>query len=457
MRSFPNAARATMISAASTIFAIINAPSHAGGGEGCRQASLADLVRDCVGEDGQKTAEAIAQLRNAGQEGLDALCDEHDRLVDAHVPGGPQVLDMIAASAREGDPQIARLRHAIDAVAKQRDAYASRLYWYTDLGEARAKATASCKPILSLRMLGNLDEDLSCANSRFFRSILYANREVSNYLREHFILHWESLRPVPKLTIDFGDGRRIERTITGNSIHYVLDSNGEIIDALPGLYGPAAFLRCVQTAEAAAKTAATLSDADDDARLKFMRDYHWKSAAAIDQRLRDDLAKLTALDEAAGKGSESLNISIDAWRSNPPDDIVARLAGLPNDDQNFDQGSIAMIRSKVPADFLKVAEDAQKLTTSKRGPEAPVVAIFRTLHRTIAEDTVRNEYAIHYRIHHMLVDTPADQGDGLAAFNRRVYADLFLTPLDDPWMGLAPRDAYAAIDNGGLIDECLGN
>src|SRR5207302_894835 len=115
--------------------------------------------------------------------------------------------------------------------------FTSRLYWYTDLDQAQAAAKASGKPILTLRLLGRLNEEFSCANSRFFRTVLYANAEVSQRLREHFILHWESVRPVPKVSIDFGDGRKLERTITGNSIHYILDCDGHIIDALPGLYG----------------------------------------------------------------------------------------------------------------------------------------------------------------------------------------------------------------------------
>ena len=31
------------------------------------------------------------------------------------------------------------------------------------------------KAVLSLQMLGNLDEDFSCANSRFFRTLLYSS------------------------------------------------------------------------------------------------------------------------------------------------------------------------------------------------------------------------------------------------------------------------------------------
>jgi hypothetical protein len=70
------------------------------------------------------------------------------------------------------------------------------------------------KPILSLRLLGKLTDEFSCANSRFFRTVLYPNDEVSAVLRDRFVLHWRSVRPVPTVTIDFGDGRKLERTLT---------------------------------------------------------------------------------------------------------------------------------------------------------------------------------------------------------------------------------------------------
>ncbi len=112
------------------------------------------------------------------------------------------------------------MRYAGNATAM----LACQLYWYTNLEQAKAAAKVSGKPILSLRLLGKLDQDLSCANSRFFRVALYPNAAISKELRDKYILHWQSVRPAPKITIDFGDGRKLERTITGNSIHYILDA-----------------------------------------------------------------------------------------------------------------------------------------------------------------------------------------------------------------------------------------
>src|SRR5690606_33042724 len=74
----------------------------------------------------------------------------------------------------------------IDRMAGQVGALQSRLFWYTDLDEAITAARAANKPILSLRLLGRLDEELSCANSRFFRKMLYVDPAINQQLRERF-------------------------------------------------------------------------------------------------------------------------------------------------------------------------------------------------------------------------------------------------------------------------------
>src|SRR5207342_2855111 len=145
------------------------------------------------------------------------------------------------------EARLTDMRAAIDQIGGQRTCTVSRLYWFTDLEKAKAEATRTHKPILSLRMLGKLTEEFSCANSRFFRTALYSNKEISDYLRDNFVLHWQSVRPVPKVTIDFGDGRKLERTLTGNSAHYVLASDGTPLDVLPGLYSPLAFRQWLWT------------------------------------------------------------------------------------------------------------------------------------------------------------------------------------------------------------------
>ncbi len=217
----------------------------------------------------------IAELRALGPAALDKLLMQYD--------------GMMAGADRDA------LGATIDKVAAQRYATVSRLYWYTELDEAKQVAAAAGKPILSLRMLGRLDEDLSCANSRFFRVVLYANAELSRFLRERFILHWSSERAVPRLTIDYGDGRKLERTITGNSVHYVLDSAGHPIDALPGLYAPSVFR---SELEDALELLGRLEGKSESERRSTVSEHHrvrlasrldeWKAMGAIEVPLRGD-------------------------------------------------------------------------------------------------------------------------------------------------------------------------
>lgn len=141
---------------------------------------------------------------------------------------------------------------ALDAVCAQRDAHATLLYWFTDLPAAIAEARRTQRPILSLRLLGRLDEELSCANSRFFRKSLYVDPAINRTLRERFVLHWASVRPVPKVTIEFGNGKTLVKTLTGNSAHLVLDAGGRVVDALPGLFSPEVFAQLLARAHAMA-------------------------------------------------------------------------------------------------------------------------------------------------------------------------------------------------------------
>lgn len=141
---------------------------------------------------------------------------------------------------------------SLDAVCAQRDAHTSLLYWFTDLDAAIAQARRAARPILSLRLLGRLDEERSCANSRFFRKLLYVDPAINRVLRERFVLHWQSVRPVPKVTIDFGGGKTLTKTLTGNSTHLVLDSSGRPVDALPGLFSAQVFAQLLVRAHALA-------------------------------------------------------------------------------------------------------------------------------------------------------------------------------------------------------------
>ena len=190
----------------------------------------ADAIRALLSAAPGPDRDAAAQhFRSHGPEGFAALREALAPLVADY-----SMAKRVGATTRAAELEpVVRL---LDTVAAQRDAYAAGLYWHTDIDDAKQQAQATGKPILSLRMLGNLDDEYSCANSRFFRTVLYADAQLGETLRENFVLHWQSVRPVPVITIDMGDGRVIRRTITGNACHLVLDPQGRAVHhSLEGL------------------------------------------------------------------------------------------------------------------------------------------------------------------------------------------------------------------------------
>ncbi|HSE40359.1 MAG TPA: hypothetical protein VLH08_06290, partial [Acidobacteriota bacterium] len=49
---------------------------------------------------------------------------------------------------------------------------------------------------------------------------------------------WQSLGEVPKVTFELPDGRKLKRTLGGNIVTYLLSPDGNVYDALPGVYTP---------------------------------------------------------------------------------------------------------------------------------------------------------------------------------------------------------------------------
>ncbi|MCA9244589.1 MAG: hypothetical protein KDA32_11570 [Phycisphaerales bacterium] len=480
------------------------------------------------GDPAQREA-AIATLRAAGPQGLALLMSN---------------TDVVAACMRPNPTdEQRRWRDAIDAVAMAKDAYVSGLYWHTDLDAAKALAAAEGKPILSLRMLGRLNEDFSCANSRFFRTALYANQEIADYLRDNFVLHWQSVRPAPRVTIDFGDGRVMERTLTGNSAHYVLTSDGRVVDVFPGLYGPEAFLEMLRAANSGARS---VMAGDDSTQA-----YQARALVALEQRLRSDLAAVgipqpptgvvravafqssaelpdAVAAERVTVGKRAAEITIAEAVAPPlpaaPNAVAASQLTFAKDRAESEVVADASGTGQVRAPAIANADQAGRLTTAKflaeseltlltpredaRTLQSPGALALDTLiksldddawsriaalrpsqldersrnlvlckvsadsagcrgirtpkraksvranwttaqfERSLAMDTVRNDYAIRRVVLRALSQDP--RSPDVDELNAEVYAELFLTPDSDPWLGLLPDDVYVALDNDGI-------
>lgn len=118
--------------------------------------------------------------------------------------------------------------------------------WHDSLDQAVAEARQCGKPILFLSMFGQLDEEMPCANARTLRATLFKDPAFKKLISQDVIPAWEMVRAVPKITVDLGDGKKVTRTVRGNAVMYLLNPDGKVMDAYPGVYTPEDFMPAVQ-------------------------------------------------------------------------------------------------------------------------------------------------------------------------------------------------------------------
>ena len=114
--------------------------------------------------------------------------------------------------------------------------------------------------------------------------MLLSDAKVSQYLQDNFVLAWNSVRPVPKVTIDFGDGKVLKRTLKGNTAFYVCRPDGTVVDSLPGVYQKDDFLR----------------ELKDSQQLLELSD---KEVIEHHQKLGNPIAQIELAEVAIGKGA----------------------------------------------------------------------------------------------------------------------------------------------------------
>jgi hypothetical protein len=391
----------------------------------------------------------VALAGRAASGDLDAA-----RALHARGPAGLSALvdAGVSAAGREETPEY---RHALDLVCAQVECSSSHLFWYTDFDAARRAAEVSGRPIVVLRLLGRLDEELSCANSRYFRLLLYSDPRISGWMRDRAVLYWSSERPVPKVTVDFGDGRKLVGTITGNSIHYLLDAHGRLVDAMPGLVTPDRFLAWLQSA---GDLAVSWSRLDDRAMVAASRVEHARRSRQVLDELTGELvehgwSRANAL-EALGEPEEAARSDSNGG---PTAAAAARLAvskGVGERPILTALGSTPWAPAPSPAIQTlslmrqwnaRLSPESLRLVTA-HAPEAAradLTAARLRLEQRLAEDGLRNEAFLHRRIHEEL-----SRASGLWTWqelNTWAYATLFETPAFDPWLGLAPTELLGAL------------
>ncbi|MDG2103635.1 MAG: hypothetical protein P8J91_07785 [Pirellulaceae bacterium] len=101
--------------------------------------------------------------------------------------------------------------------------------------------------------------------------MLFSNAAIATFMDNHFEPVWVSMRPVPQITIDFGNGHRIKRTLHGNVATWVCAADGTAIDVLPGTYAPEVWVQEIEKLKTVHEDFAAI---EKSRRRQFLHDYH---------------------------------------------------------------------------------------------------------------------------------------------------------------------------------------
>jgi hypothetical protein len=412
-------------------------------------ASLATPAEIAVPE--KPSPEQIKAWRQEGPAAVDRLMGEREKLLAAAKQVTKNNIPELPVWQR-----VNEINETIDKVAAARYSHESGLYWYTDEGEAHRVAKAQSKPVLALRLLGNLNEELSCANSRYFRILLYPDDKVRQLLHDKFILTWKSVRPVPKITIDLGDGRKVERTITGNSVHYVVLPDGRVVDVFPGLYGPVPFVERLVKAEAATQRAIRAKDSKAEISA-----YQQQQIADLRKAWKADVGKYEVWRRQQEQSEPSTDVvglvpqtTLSFW------EVAARFHPEYSD---LSQASVALVKQEERVGRTRATENLRPTADldyafTKGGDENAISMLVACVQPTLQADTVYNEYCGRYSALRYLNPDPAKTpfDDDYRSFaptaltqleqlNDFVYSQIFHYEPADPWIGLARLDSLTAL------------
>lgn len=254
--------------------------------------------------------------------------------------------------------------------------------------------------------------------------MLFSNKAVANVINENFVAGWENVRNVPKVTIDFGDGRTLKRTLNGNIATYLCTPDGRVFDIIPGLYDAPTYMARLEEGLRFYRAARDLPD------LKRAVVAYHRARASGQPSLRE-----VEIRAAFSKGivEQPIKRALNRWvatdRSIEP---IAKIEKQP-------EMRFAISKSRVEAPVKK----ALKMDTGKLRVESPVkesMKIDRTPSKPAKEDTLKkdtrnNETIRMAGVRALMIEKPLATPGSLT---RRVYKEILHTDLDDPYLGLAP-------------------
>jgi hypothetical protein len=255
--------------------------------------------------------------------------------------------------------------------------------------------------------------------------VLLSKPEVARFIQDNFVPCWESVRPVPKVTVDFGEGRKLQRTLSGNTVISICLPDGRVVDAFPGVYTPEDFLPQVRETLTMLRQAAR--EADDGAGVSA-RVLEW-------HRLR-----LTLGDQTGGIQAYASKMAVEspllrAMRLYPPSsgDVQGawEASQAVSDPLTNPKAALAAVSARIEDVSKKPASPEELQRRFGRGQDLTPEQLGDL---ALKQDSQTSVVLIRPAVHLLF----AGYGSLPDARTCRdaVYKEIIHTPVDDPYLGL---------------------
>jgi len=234
--------------------------------------------------------------------------------------------------------------------------------------------------------------------------VLFSNDQIAQIISNNFEPAWQSVRPVPTVTIDFGNGHKIVRTLHGNVATYVCTAEGQVLDILPGVYEPKTYQ---QQLDQFVKLHRMITESGQRAQSFALQQYHEQQSRLLEA----GRPRATIVEASRGASITGAELGV-RLVLRPESRLAARNAAVANKSTD----------GKSPDESAKPRFDS-----------AADLANWKLL----AEDTRINESVRRGQIHQYLAKQLADhkpcQPDDIKKW---LYREVLHADLDDPYLGL---------------------
>jgi hypothetical protein len=224
--------------------------------------------------------------------------------------------------------------------------------------------------------------------------VLFSQKSVADFLNASFEPVWESVRPVPIVRIDFGNGNILTRTLHGNILTSICTPDGLVVDALPGIYKEVEYLSQLELLCAVARN--TQAFLKEGKQLDVLiRAYHRGQAQALRKNLK-------------------------------PGRVAAEMRRVP----------ISKMEIERPLELVLLPTQMPGMSLLQSRPEAKpaLTASEDVAHwKELEEDTRLNERTRRLQIHELLEQKGLVKPEEVT---RPVYKKVLHADLDDPYLGL---------------------